>query len=152
MALKSYNPQKVSIKWKGIELNADTPDGVFVDIAKDADTWNRGSGNDGVEARIRQNRQGGVVSITVNRSSDVNRLLLAVANRDKINEAEVGPMTIFDPSGPAGGSGALVVDAYILAVPNFQRSNTEVGSVTWRFGSSRIDEFEQGMAATVGVA
>lgn len=149
MALKTYNPLKVSIKWKGIELNSDTPDGVVVTIAKDADTWNRRNGNDGVELRIRQNRLGGVVSITVNRSSDVNRQLLAIALRDRITESEVGPMTIADPSGPNGGSGALAHDAYILAIPNFERSNTDLGPVTWRFGSSRIDEAEQGVAMTV---
>lgn len=149
MSLKSYNPKRVSIKWKGIELNSDTPDGVFVDIAKDADAWNRGSGNDGVEQRVRQNRLGGVISITVNRSSDVNRLLLAIAERDRITEAEVGPMAISDPSGPGAGSGALAHDAYILAVPNFQRSNTEIGSYVWRFGCSRVDEFDLGVAPTI---
>lgn len=149
MSLKSYNPKRVSIKWKGIELNSDTPDGVFINFVKDVDAWARSSGNDGVEIRIRQNRLGGIVELTVNKSSDVNRLLLAIAERDRITEAEVGPMNVADPSGPGAGSGALAHDAYLLAVPNFARSNTEIGSVTWRWGCSRIDEFDLGVATTV---
>lgn len=148
MALKTYDPKKVSVKWKGIELNVDTPDGVFFEVIKDVDGWLRSAGNDGVEIRIMQNRLGGIVQVTVNRSSDVNRYLLAIAKRDRITGVEVGPMVCSDPSGPAAGSGTLAEDAYILAIPNFARSNTEVGAVIWRFGSSRVDEAELGMATT----
>lgn len=150
MGLKTYDPKRVSIKWKGIELNDDTPDGVFVSFAKAKDTWAMFAGNDTL-VRIRMTDDSGIVSITIRRSSSVNAKLLAIYARDRVNENEVGPMVVSDPSGPGAGSIAIAHDAFILAKPNFERATNDVGSVTWRFGSARLDEDDLGMSPTVGV-
>lgn len=152
MSLKTYDPKKVSLKWLGLEMNDDIAEGTFVEVAKGKDAWTMFAGNDGVVVRIMQNDLSGVVSITVRRSSDLNRKLLAIAQADRSTQASVGTLVGSDPSGPGAGSGIVAHDAFILAVPNFARMTNDVGSVVWRFGSSRIDEAELGMAVTDVIA
>jgi regulation of enolase protein 1 (concanavalin A-like superfamily) len=149
VGLKTYDPKRVSIKWKGIELNDDTPDGVFISVAKGKDTWALFGGND-TTVRIRMTDDSGVISITVRKSSSVNAKLLAIYNRDRTNEVEVGTMVCSDPSGPGAGSLMVAADAFILAKPPFERSTNDVGSNVWRFGASRIDDEDLGIAPTVG--
>lgn len=98
MAVKTYNPKKVSILVGGVPITGFAK-GTFVKVTRDEDTWTKYVGADGTVTRGKNNNLGGMIEITLAGSSPSNDMLSALHIADEASDTGVVPVLVKDLSG-----------------------------------------------------
>lgn len=150
--MKQYNVKNLSLKFLGVQLVDDIPDGDFVTVEEASpDDWNSVPSGDGVMLLERNNNRSAVINVNLRASSSANAKLTAIRAADRLTSDQIGPMVCVDPSGPLNGSGFVGVNTRILGKSGFTRG-TSLGVVTWRFICEIFEEAELGVSQTTPAA
>ena len=98
MTPKTYDPKFVSVIAGGIPLTG-FPDGTFVSYTRDEDTYNKQIGADGVVSRSKTNNRSGVLTLTLQQTSQGNDVLTGFFNLDELSNSGVFVIVIKDVLG-----------------------------------------------------
>ena len=103
MALRQYDPLKVTGAFAGVRGSIDIIDGAvygdFLNVTRDAPMWDRETDGFGNTIRVKHNNIGGRVSLQLSASSPTNQQLSEIALSDAIAETNVGYLTLRDLNG-----------------------------------------------------
>lgn len=100
MTLRTYDPAAVSVIFAGIPISG-YADGTFVSVEQSEDSFALTVGTDGDACRSKTNNRSARVTLTLLQSSQVNDLLSAVHNLDRLspNGDGIAPFLMKDNTG-----------------------------------------------------
>lgn len=98
MAVKTYDPKKVSVSFGGFDLNG-FAEGTKVNVEFNEDAWTLQIGVDGEGTRSKSNDRSGRVTVQLMQSSDSNAVLTSIAELDRLSNSGAVPLMIKDGNG-----------------------------------------------------
>lgn len=140
---KEYDPKDVKISLIGVPLNAGIADGTFVKVTRNAvaATMTVGAGGDVVITRSHDHT--GKAEVTVQRASQVNALLSAMAAAWEAGTGGRGAFFVRDLN---GASLCVAPNAVIEKPADFERGK-EHGNITWSILLDDVEIIEAGFEA-----
>lgn len=96
--LRTYDPKEVAVIINGQTLSG-FADGTFVTVERDEDSWSLSIGTDGEGARAKSNNKSGTITVTLQQTSDSNKILSDLALADELTSTGTFPVLIKDASG-----------------------------------------------------
>lgn len=141
--LRQYNPLQVvgSFTTPGpfgtVDIVDGSIDGEFAAVASDNPTWTREHDRAGNSTRVKNNNEGGTITITLAASSPTNARLSGVHELDRVSENQVGVLLLKDLNGNTviEADGAFIADT---PDPSF---GAERGTRAWVFECASIRKF-----------
>lgn len=131
--MKTYDFKQVNVVFAGrIVTGFSDGDSISVEMAEDA--WTHTVGADGEEARSKSNNGSGKVTLRLQQSSGLNKILSELHEADKADNGGVAPLMIADKSGV---SLHATDEAYILKAPTAVYGKT-LGEREWVLQCSNI--------------
>jgi hypothetical protein len=131
MALKTYDPKKISIIFFGIPLEG-FADGTFVSATRSNDSFTKTSGADGIVSRSKSNDTGAEVTVTLAQTSTSNAILSGFMIADELKSAGAGPLIIKD----SGGSTLFFAAAAWIRKPADITNAKEIENREWIFDTA----------------
>ena len=137
MAVKTYDPNNILMIFGAISIDGGLADGTFVTVEYNEDAFTLMMGSDGNGARAKSNNNSGRATFTVLQTSEVNQLLSAQHNIDKLSPSGDGiaPLLIKDKEGAtlvAAGT------AWIVKSANSEYAK-EVSTREWIIETDNLD-------------
>ncbi len=96
--LKTYDYNQVAVIIGGTQATG-VAEGEAVTVEQDADAWALTIGADGEQTRSKSNNNAGTVTLKLMQTSDMNDILTAFYNADKLSNNGKFPLMIKDNSG-----------------------------------------------------
>lgn len=138
-APKTYDPKAVVVNYGGVDLSG-FADGSFIDIERSTDAYEKTTGADGRTDRVKLNDSSGMITITLQQTSDSNDYLSSVALLDENTSDAVLPFMIKDFSGK---SLYLSPSAWVKKIPN-GGFDKQIGTREWQFDCTDLQMFHGG--------
>jgi len=135
----SYNPKDVAVIFGGIPLDGFV-DGTFLDLQFDEVQWNKVTGADGLTSRAKTNNYAGILTLTLQQTSNSNDYLAGIWNADRRTSAGVLPLLVKDAS---GRTVIAAKNAWIRQAPNLSFSK-EVEGREWALDLDDMEWFGGG--------
>lgn len=142
--MRQYVPMKVVATWvtPGPFGTIDIVDGHiedsdFFNTTKDNPTWAREHDGAGNATRVKNDNEGGSVTVVIGKSSPTNAQLSGVVALDRVSENQVGILTFKDMNGSTIG---VCEDAFLEDEPEAGFGATR-GSNSWTWQCSSIRKF-----------
>lgn len=126
MAVKTYDPDNVSVTFGGVPIRGYSPDSVIT-FEFDNDMFTKQVGCTGEVARSRSNDQTGTATISLMSTSTSNNTFNIYYQLDVNSNAGVAPLIVVDKN---SGETLNAVDAWIQKPPPMSKAN-EVGNKEW---------------------
>lgn len=144
--MKVYDASQVTVAFAGVPLSG-YASGAFCRISEEADAFTDDVGADGEVVRSKTNDRRATVTVILQRTSDSNDFLSALANLDKNspNGAGVGALLIRDRNGRALYTASK---AWIRKAPDVE-FGTEAGNVEWTIRCANLVRFDGGNGTPV---
>ena len=137
--LHTYDPKQVSVVVGGATLSGYADD-TFVEVARDEDMWALNIGADGEGARSKSNNRSGTVTITLQQTSEGNRILSDLAVADELTNSGVFPCLVKDSS---GASIHVAEQAWVQKMPDSAYAR-ESGTREWVIRTDSLSTFVGG--------
>lgn len=135
MALKTYSADEVTVMFGGVNLNQGAGPDAFLSIEFDEDAFMLAIGVDGEGARSKSNNNSATLTVTLMQTSDLNAVLSAAHNLDKITPGGVVHPVLISTGGTGLVEG-VTADKYSAATAWIKKGPTrefarETGTREW---------------------
>ena len=141
MAVRTFDPNEVALIFGGVPLSG-YPDGTFVSVERNEDSFSSISGADGVVSRSKSNNKTGKITFTLQATSPSNDVLSGFLATDELTNAGILPVLVKDNSGRTLCSAA---NAWISKPSNVSFSK-EIESREWIIECADLEMFVGGNA------
>lgn len=134
MTVKTYQPNLVSVSFRGVPITGFAPD-TFVSATRNNDSWSINVGSGGDATRTKSGDKSGRVELTLLAESESNAILDAFAKTDEASGLGLGPLGIKDLS---GADVITAGTAWIVKPPDQEKANTGSNRV-WMFETDNLE-------------
>jgi len=141
MAEPTYNPSDILVVIAGIPITGYV-EGTFVSIARENDSYTRGTGADGGHWRAKSNDKSAIITLTLLQTSLSNAELSALSKLDEADGAGVGPLLIKDN----GGLSLYTAESCWIAKPADVEFAREVTDREWQIHTNVLEMLSAGNA------
>lgn len=124
--LKTYDPKQVHVIVNGRSLTG-FADGTFVKVSRDEDTFKLQVGADGEACRTKSNNRSGTYELTLQQSSEGNKILSDIALADETSNSGVVAVMVKDGS----GNSLHTSESAWVQKPSDAEYGKDAGSRTW---------------------
>ncbi len=139
MAVKTYNPSKVIITFKGKTIQG-YADGTFVSVTPSSEWWTKSTGADGEVSRSATNDYTHEVEFTLKQTSSSNDYLSQEAMKDKRLGTGKGELQIKD----TGGTTIFFWPEAWIRQPADNENAKETSERSWTLDTGQVKEMNIG--------
>lgn len=140
MSFANYDPLRVVLSFRDIQINGGFMDGTFINAERTEDAYSMSVGAAGDVTRVRSRNRTGTVTLTLQAAASANDLLSAVAAEDELFGTGSGPLLVKDLNG------TTLLDApvaWIKKMPATEFSQ-EASGREWAFDCAEFGMFVGG--------
>ena len=139
MAAKTYSPKKVSISVAGVIITG-YAEGTFVSVERSSDTFTKAVGSDGEVGRVHSADRSGLITLTLQQTSESNDVLSALQQVDELTLTGKFPVMVKDNNGTSLYTSG---DAWIEKIADAEYSN-DMSTREWRIACADLIAFTGG--------
>jgi len=132
--VRTYDPSEVSVS-VGLTPVTGFADGTFVVCEKDADSFSKVVGIDGIVSRVKTRNRAGSVKITLTQTSPSNDQFSLIATLDELSNTGIVPISVKDNNGT---SLCTVAWAWVKKIPSLDNGK-DLSNREWIFDTADMD-------------
>jgi hypothetical protein len=140
MTVKTYQPNLVSVSFRGAPIVGFAPD-TFISATRNNDSWSINVGSGGEATRTKSGDRSGRVEVTLLAESESNATLDAFEKVDQATGTGLGPLLVKDLS---GGDVVTAGSAWIVKPPDQEKASTGSNRV-WTFEADNLEIINAGI-------